>query len=92
MGKKMLDPDVFSAGETSAIGVECTMVLAGLSVDQPNSLIDAVLAQDRAWLTSTIVRRYKELISSWQDADCAKRVLMLRSDLSKLMHVTAGSR
>ncbi|MBB3204748.1 hypothetical protein FHS27_000515 [Rhodopirellula rubra] len=85
LGKKVLEADVFSAGELSAIGIECTMNLAGLSPDCPNALVDRVLALDREWLTNIVIQRYEELIASWRNVGVTLRqVAVLENDLSRL--------
>ncbi len=67
LGVKTLDPDVFVAGELSAIGIEATVVLSILSQDFPNRLIDAVIALNRDWVIDNVASRYHELIEVWKE-------------------------
>ena len=81
----MLEVDVFSAGELSAIGIECAVNLAGLLRERPNVLVGAVLTLDRGWLTNTVIQRYEELIASWRNTGVTlHQVAVLEKDLSRL--------
>jgi len=85
IGRRNLDPDVFCAGETSAIGIECLMVLAGLSNGRSNPLCACVSALNKTWLTRTIAGRYRELLASWRQVGLDSDSFgVLKDDLAHL--------
>ncbi len=85
LGRSNLEPDVFCAGETSAIGIECLMALAGLSPGRSNPLCVCVSVLNRTWLSRTIAGRYRELLASWRQVSLDSDSFgVLEDDLASL--------
>jgi hypothetical protein len=64
LGKKLLDPDVFLAGPTSAIAIEAIVATAALGAAQLSELISVAKSLHRPWLCRAIRLRLSELYAS----------------------------
>ncbi len=64
--EKLLDPDVFSGGENSAIARHAVVALAALGSERAEQFMHQVSALGRRWFSRQVRDRLNELLDGWR--------------------------
>ncbi|MFM9963720.1 MAG: hypothetical protein ACKV2Q_21130 [Planctomycetaceae bacterium] len=83
LAKKHWDPDVFAAGDNSAIAIEATVATAALADRRVLELVDLAANVGRSWVMGKLQRRFDELLRFWQSASDSSIARSLVQDAAK---------